>query len=379
MEIPEFALERYFARFEFRVRHHLASSTLETLGLRELLDLADAESRPLFETLQLGYTEAPGHPLLRAEVASLYDGLGPDDILVFSGAQEAIFALANVTLRRGDHAVVLWPAYQSLHEVARAAGAEVTLVPLRHEAAWRIDVSALEAACRPGTRLLVVNFPHNPTGSHPDRATFESIVALADRLGAVLLSDEVYRLSEHEPGLRLPAAAEISPRAVSLGVMSKSFGLAGLRIGWVATRDRALLAGLAAFKDYLTICNAGPSEALATIALRARDRILARNLAIVRENLGHLDAFFQEWGSLFEWVRPRAGAVAFPRLRDGSDASSFARSLREEADVLILPGSVFGHGGGHFRIGFGQRSLPTGLRALRGFLERRDGRLATSR
>ena len=240
MRLPEFTLERYFARFEFDAPYLLSSSDVEGFRLPELLALADDECRALWAELSLGYTESPGHPALRRAIAEGYERIAPGETLVFSGAEEAIFAVLNTTLGPGDHAVVVWPAYQSLYEVARATGAAVTLVPLDAARGWAIDLAALRAAIRPETRLIVVNFPHNPTGALPDRDTFAAIVDLGRECGAWLLSDEVYRLLEYDPAERLPAAADRYERAISLGVMSKAFALAGLRIGWVATRDADL-------------------------------------------------------------------------------------------------------------------------------------------
>ncbi|MEN9937459.1 MAG: hypothetical protein RLZZ387_4038 [Chloroflexota bacterium] len=374
MQIPPFKLERYFARWEFSAPHLLCTSDIEGWRMADLLALADDETRALWERLTLGYTEAPGHPLLRAEVSGLYERIAPDEVLTFAGAEEAIFALLNVALAPGDHAVVTWPGYQSLHEVARATGADVTLLPLDAERGWAFDLGALRRAVRPETRLIVVNFPHNPTGATVDRATFEGIVAQAEEAGAVLLSDEVYRLLEENPADRLPAAADLSPRAVSLGVMSKAFGLAGLRVGWVATRDRELLARMAAFKDYLSICNSAPSEALALVALRARERVLARSRGIVRANLELLDAFFARWAGAVGWARPRAGSIAFPKLSVGVPVAQAADELVAEEGVLILPASVYDYPGDHFRLGFGRSDMPEALARFERYLERRAAR-----
>ena len=269
--------------------------------------------------------------------------------------------------------MVSWPAYQSLHEVARGTGAEIELLALEHDSGWTLDLDALEAALAPaGTRALVVNFPHNPTGAQLDQAAFERVVALAAEHGVTLLSDEVYRWLEYDDAERLPAAAELSDSAVSLGVMSKTFALPGLRIGWLVTRDRELLARLAAFKDYTTICSSAPSEVLADIGLRAVDRIVARSRAIVAHNLPLLDDFFARRAELVEWVRPRAGPIGFPRFvaRD-RDVAAFCHELAAEAGVLLLPGGVYGQPGSHFRIGFGRRNMPEALERLERFI---DGR-----
>ena len=205
MRIAEFELERYFARWEFAVRHLLCASDVEGWAMGELLDQADDETAALWCDLRLGYTESPGHPLLRREIASLYATATPDDVLVLSGAEEGIFALVNVLLAPGDHAIVTWPGYQSLYEVARACGAEVTLHELREEADWGIDVDALRSQVTPRTRLIVINAPHNPTGMLPDPPTFKAVVAIAAEAGAHLLVDEVYRYLEFDAADRLPA------------------------------------------------------------------------------------------------------------------------------------------------------------------------------
>jgi aspartate/methionine/tyrosine aminotransferase len=215
------------------------------------------------------------------------------------------------------------------------------------------------------TRLVVVNAPHNPTGMLPSVAEWRTLTdALAER-GIHLLADEVYRFLELDPADRLPAGGDAFDRGISLGVMSKSFALAGLRIGWLATRDRDLLARCASFKDYTTICSSAPSEILALIALRARDRVLARSHAIVTANLAHLDGFFEDWVDRFTWVRPRGGSIGFPRLTvPGVSIDDWAAGLVENEGVLLLPGSRFDYPGNHFRLGFGRTDLPEALAGL---------------
>jgi aspartate/methionine/tyrosine aminotransferase len=367
MEIADFELERYFARWEFDVEHLLCASDPEPVPMGELLGMADRETERLWADLRLGYTESAGHPLLRAEIARTYQTVDRDQVLVCSGAQEAIFVVLGAMLGPGDHAVVVWPSYQSLHEVARAAGAEVTLLPLEHDQGWALDLDRLRAAMRPTTRAVVVNFPHSPTGTLPPRSTLDALVELVEERDAWLVSDEVYRLLELDPTERWPAAVDRSRRALSIGVMTKAFGLGGLRIGWAACHDRELLGRFAARKDYTTICNSAPSEILALIGLRAADRLLERTMGTVRSNLRQLDDFFTQQSGWIEWLRPTASTVGFPRLRADLDADAFAAALVEAERVLLLPGSVFGHPGNHVRLGFGRRDLPDALAALTRF------------
>ncbi|HET7495009.1 MAG TPA: aminotransferase class I/II-fold pyridoxal phosphate-dependent enzyme [Candidatus Limnocylindrales bacterium] len=371
MRIADFALERFFARWEFAVEHLLCASDVEGYPMGEVLALADRETRAMWDGLRLGYTESTGHPLLRAEIATLYDRSEADDVLVFAGAEEAIFCLANVLLGPGDHAVVTWPGYQSLYEVARATGADVTLHELREAAGWAIDLDLLERQVTPATKLIVVNAPHNPTGMLPGPSTVDGLVRIAETSGAHLLVDEVYRFLEFDEGDRLAAGVDATTRGISLGVMSKTFAMAGLRIGWLATRDRDLLARCAAFKDYTTICSPAPSEILALIGLRARDAVIARSRGIVAGNLERLDAFFAEWADRFSWIRPRGGSIGFPRLTvPGVSIDDWATGLVEAEGVLLLPGSQFGIGGNHFRMGFGRTDLPVALDRLEAYARR---------
>ena len=368
MLIADFALERYFARWEFAVRHVLCASDVEPYRLTELLALADEDSRRRWDELRLGYTESLGLPALRDEIAALYTTLERDDVITFAGAQEGVFLAMHALLSPGHHVVVEWPAYQSLHEVARSIGAQVTLVPL-DPATWSLDVDAVAAAMRPNTRMIVVNSPHSPTGSQLQPAQLERLVSIAELHGATLFSDEVYRFLEHSAPPLAPAA-DRSPRAASLGVMSKAFGLAGVRIGWIATRDRELHRRLVSLKDYTTICNAAPSEVLALIGLRKREQVVARALTIVRANLALLDAFMARHDDVFEWVKPCAGSACFPRLTIGG-IDQFAADLVEEEGVLLLPASQFGYAGDYFRLGYGRADMPQALARLEAFLARR--------
>jgi aspartate/methionine/tyrosine aminotransferase len=367
MRIEDFELERFFARYEFAVRHLLCASDVEGWAMADLLALADPESLALWHGLRLGYTEAPGHPLLRAEIATLYDSIAPDEVLVFNGAEEAIFVVANVLLGPGDHAIVVWPAYQSLHAVARAAGADVTLHELHAADGWALDAEALRREVTPRTKLIVVNVPNNPTGAMPDPATWRAISEIAADAGATLLADEVYRFLERPPADRLPAGADLGPHAASIGVMSKSFAMAGLRIGWLATHDARLLDLAIRFKDYTTICASAPAEILALTALRARQAVLTRSRGIVDANLALLDGFFARQAGRFSWVRPAGGPVGFPELRAGVPIDRFAEDLLAAEGVLIAPGSIFGHRGNHFRLGFGRQDLAAGLERLEAF------------
>lgn len=298
MKPAPFRLERYFAVHEFSAPYLLCTSDCESMALGELLSLESGASER-FQSLWLGYTESSGDPELRETVAALYDNICSDHVLVHTGAEEAIFNFMNVALSPGDHVIVHWPCYQSLAEVARSIGADVSEWRGDPGHGWELDLNVLKRLLTPRTRVVVVNFPHNPTGFLPESGFIHELSDLSERHGFLIFSDEVYRGLELDPCDRLPAAAELNDRAVSLGVMSKTFGLAGLRIGWVATRNARIFNDMAAFKDYTTICNSAPSEFLAAIALRNAGKIAEHNRRIIQDNLDLLDRFFAEHADRF--------------------------------------------------------------------------------
>ncbi len=370
----DFALERYFSRWEFTARHHMTASDAESLSLDALLAMADDDDREAFESLWLGYTPTWGSETLREQIASTYDGLQRDDILCFAGAEEGVYAAMRVLLTKDDHAVVVVPNYQAAETVPLDICA-VTGVPLDPNNGWALDVDLVANALRPETRVVSVNFPNNPTGAVPSQDTWRDLVALCRQEGVWLFSDEVYRLLERDAARCLPQAADVYERGISLNVMSKSYGLPGLRIGWIACRDRELLGRLERYKHYLSICNAAPSERLAIIALKARDEILARNRELVDANLQKLGAFFADYPERFEWRMPDGGCVGYPRYLGDDGAEAFCTRLVEEAGVLLLPPSVYrsellATPADRFRIGYGRAGLDGGLAAMRDWLGR---------
>jgi len=364
----DFRLERYFGQWEFSAKILLGSSDPESMRLPELLALADEDGRRRWDELWLGYTESEGLPELREAIAAQFDACGPGDILVFSAPEEAIFHVAAATLEPGDEMVGITPAYQSSYEVPRSVGAQITLVPLRESHGWTLDMDELAATITARTKLIYVNFPHNPTGAIMSAADQRRLIDLADSCGAYLFSDEVYRGLEFDPAGRLPAAADLYPRAISLGGLSKVYALPGVRLGWIACRDMALNQRLLAAKDFTTICSAAPSEILALIAVRAADRLIARSRATITRNLTLADEFFARHPGTFRWVRPKAGSVGFPELLLDLPVDEFCSRLVTSTGVLLVPGSMFDTETNHFRIGLGRSSLPAGLAALNDFL-----------
>lgn len=374
--LPPFRLETYFSRWEFAARYHLTASDAQTLTVSELLAYGTDNDRAEFDELALGYTPTWGTARLREAIAATYDSCRPDDVLVFAGAEEAIFWSMQVLAGPGDHVVVTVPNYQALETIPITTGAEVSGVLLDELAGWQLNLNEVRAALRPTTRVIAVNFPNNPTGALPEQNTWRELVELCAERGIRLVSDEVYRGLELDPARTLPQAADLNERAVSINVMSKSYGLPGLRIGWVVCRDHAVLEALERHKHYTSICSAGPSEFLAAVALGAADRIQAHNRGVITANLPHFDAFFARHGDLFDWTHPDAGCVAFPRYLGPDGVETFCRQLVEEAGVLLLPASVYFSDlakvpDGRFRVGVGRSSPGPALEAFEDYLNTR--------
>lgn len=372
--LPEFALETYFARWEFAARYNLTASDAQAVSLARLLELADPADRAEWESLSLGYTPTRGAPSLRETIAATYDVAAAGDIMTFVPG-EAITSVMRALLEPGDHVVTVVPNYQSAENVPRSL-CEVTAVPLRPEDGWDLDTDAIAAALRPRTRMIAVNFPNNPTGSVASAGQWRALVDLARDRGVYLFSDEIYRGVERDPARTLPQAADEYERAISLGGLSKAYGLPGLRIGWIACRDPEVLDRAERVKHYGSICSAAPSEVLARIAVRARDTLLAATRDVMARNRPVFEAFFARHADRFSWSPPDGGCVCYPRYLGPEGVEEFCRAAVEEGDVLLLPASVYASPLAplpvdRFRVGIGRSDAPEALAALEEFLARR--------
>jgi aspartate/methionine/tyrosine aminotransferase len=369
MNLPPFKLERYFAKYEFSTEYLLCSSDCESMSIADLLAM-ETGAPEKFQQVWLGYTESHGSPALRAEICKLYETIQPEEILVHTGAEEAIFLFMFAAFKEYDHVIIHSPGYQSLAEVARAAGCDVSPWRAREENGWALDLDELRHLMRTNTKAIVINTPHNPTGYLMTRKDYEAVNDFARENGLLLFSDEVYRESEYDPAARLPAGCDFGDHAISLGVTSKTYGLAGLRIGWIATKNKKIYEKMASLKDYTTICNSAPSEYLAEVAMRHRAKLVERNLGIIKDNLAVMDDFFLRHGEQFEWIRPQAGSMAFPRYLDGN-VEKICDDLVTKAGVLLLPGSIYDDSRNHFRLGLGRKNLPQAVQRLEMYLSKR--------
>ncbi len=346
----------------------MTASDAESVSLRELLAMATPEEREEFEGMSLGYTETFGAPDLREVIATTYTKREAHDILCFAGASEGIYAANMVLLDKDSHAIVVTPNYQS-HETLPVAICEATGVPLDPNDNWSLDIDRIAAAIQPNTKLVTINFPHNPTGTILPLERYMALIEVCRKHGIYILHDEIFNGLGPSNTQHLPFVADVYERGLSLNVMSKAYGLPGLRIGWIACEDASVISKMERLKHYLSICNSGPSERLAKIALNHRAALLARNCAVVDENLPKWGAFFAKHPDLFDWYQPDGSCTAFPKYKGGDGVEEFARSLVEDSGVLLLPSTIYRSELGttptdRFRLGFGRRGLDEGLAVM---------------
>lgn len=369
--LPVFKLEDYLSTREFRAPYMLCASDAETHSMTELLNMADDESANLWNKLTLNYTEPYGLPILLKEIAGLYgDAINLENILSFAGAEEAIYCACHALLSEIDHAIVITPCYQSLESIPSSL-CDVTKIQLRHEDGWRLDLDKVKEAIKPNTKLLLINYPHNPTGALLTKEEQAALINLARAHNIWIFSDEVYRMLELSEQDRLPMMVDQYEKGLSLGVMSKAFGLAGLRVGWIAFQSKDILQKMSGLKHYLSICNSAPSEVLSLIALRNKDKILDRNLGIMKNNILLLDLFFEDYAHMVEWVRPKGGCIGFPKLKAPISAYDFSEDLLNAKGVVTLPHTVYDFEENHFRVGFGRKNMPAALQLMRDFIDSR--------
>ena len=357
MKIETFALERWMTKYETCVKYDIAESGILPLTVNDLLSFEPSGDRSAILdrllNIRLGYSEAPGTLELRQALAETYHNCEPHNILVTTGAIEANFLLFNVLLKAGDHVIAPHPAYQQLYSVPRAIGCDVSLWKVGPDSGCRYDVDELERLVTPKTRLIVVNTPHNPTGAMLSADELERVYDLAESVGALVMCDEAYRWLTIPGGESLaPPIFNLGASGISVGTVSKPFGLPGLRIGWIAA-GKETVAQCWAMRDYVSLSPGKLNDALALLAIKHRDRIVERNNRIISANLAAAKAWIARHSGILSWQPPRGGLLALLRYNLDIPSLELANKLAEQYSVMLAPGSAFGYEN-HLRIGIGQ-------------------------
>ncbi len=357
----------FIASLQCRTPYSVSDSCCEPLSLEELLTLS-GEGLPI--RLPLNYASISGHPALRAAVANLYSGWGvnktpdADKVAVFSGAQEALFAAFNAVLKPGDEVIIPTPCYPSLLEMPSLIGAKAVALPLSFQRGWCFAIEDFKLRISVKTKMIVINSPHNPTGSLAESKFSKELLELVREKGIYLLSDDVSVFSDFND-INLGHGYLDYDRAIIVGVLSKSFGLGGVRIGWAISDNEMILRDMLTVKCYGSICTSALDEYLARIAIENIAVICHRNNAIISRNIDVFESFLSDIGSLFAWRKPKGGIMTLVKTELKMPLHQFARSLAQSDGILMLPGDLFGIDGDYFRLGLGRKNLPDVLEKLK--------------
>jgi aspartate/methionine/tyrosine aminotransferase len=368
MHINDFKLERFFAVHEFSAKYLLSCSDCDGYDMNYVLNCADEDEKSLWNNLTLSYTESTGHPALKDAILKHYNSfsensthqLGRENIITASPGELA-FSLMNVLLKSTDHAIVISPSYQSLYETIRSIGSEISFWKPDEES-WKFHIGDLKKLIKKNTKLIIINFPHNPTGSYLTIGEYNELISIARENGIYIYSDEMYyKLNYLNEYPVLPPMAKVYEKGISMWGTAKSFGMAGLRMGWLVSKDIDLIRKVASFKDYLSICSSAPSEILSIIALNHSEKFIGPNIEKIKNNI----AFFKEYlqsNSTFckffsNFIEPKAGSVAFIKINCNSTSLVFSNKLLEIAGIMTVPAEMFEYDGKYIRIGFGRKNF----------------------
>jgi len=372
MEIAPFLTEHFFAQYEFTTPYQLCNSDCETITIEELLKMAEVPLEQLGQ-LPLGYTETLGHPKLREAIAETYSRANTDDVVILATPVEGIYLVARAALNPGDEVIVLSPAYDALinafeHVVGTSNVHKWELISSNNNTRWELDLDDLHNLITPRTKMLVVNFPHNPTGYLPTQDQLLELAHIVEQKELILFCDEMYFGLIHSGTPQISSAVDVTKNALVLSGLSKTYGLPGLRTGWLIIQDEALRQNVINWKFYTSICASAPSEFLSLAAWKVREQLRDRSIAQIEQNLQFADSFFARWPELFTWRKPMAGSVALVEMNVLS-VKNFANQLAEKAGVLILPATTLGSDDQHMRMGFGRAAFGKALEKFEAYLE----------
>lgn len=371
MRIAPFAVEQWMNAHETRCALNLAETCVESLTVAELLALGQVNETFLADLLplKLTYGAIEGSQRLRRAISQLYVSRGPAEVLIAHGAAGANALVYAALIEPGDRVISIVPTYQQHVSIPESLGAEVVQLPLRAEDGYQLDLDALRRLLTSPIKAIAFTNPNNPTGALMDLATLEALVGIAETAGAWVIADEVYRGTAQEGDALTPSVADLYAKGIGIGSMSKTFSLAGLRLGWICASPD-LLRQAEVHRDYTTISMGMIDDLLAAIALEHRDAILARSRGIVRRHLAVLDRWIAAEPAM-SYVKPAAGTVALLRYASDLPSYDFCLRLLEETGVLLTPGGAFGVEG-TVRIGYANNEhvLEEGLRRMSSFLRR---------
>eukprot|EP01001_Neometanema_parovale_P006479 NODE_2835_length_1331_cov_44.716887_g2693_i0.p1 GENE.NODE_2835_length_1331_cov_44.716887_g2693_i0~~NODE_2835_length_1331_cov_44.716887_g2693_i0.p1 ORF type:complete len:383 (+),score=51.83 NODE_2835_length_1331_cov_44.716887_g2693_i0:87-1235(+) len=371
MKIAPFKTEEFFALYEFNTTHQLCCSDCESITIKELFDMAGVGLEEL-GNVSLSYSETTGSLGLRKAISGIYDSVKPEEVVMLGAPVEGIYLAANALLSKGDEVIVMTPAYDALVTTfEHVVGIEATRPwPLRPvDGAWQLDLESLKALATPNTKLVVVNFPHNPTGFVPTSDELRQIQDFCSERGVWLFCDEIYAgltWGSHQAPASVSDNLEYT-RTITLRGLSKTYGLPGLRSGWLVVKDEELRNDIINWKFYTTICGPTPVECITEVALKVHKQLAIINSTLVEENVKIANAFFSRHSEKFEWRPPMGGSVGLVRMK-GAAITTFAHQMAKDAGILILPATCMGGNDQDFRMGFGRKNFAEALQKFEDYL-----------
>ena len=363
MDMSSFLVDAYFTEYESKAKYMMGSSDPESLPLKEVItDLTKYADEPL------GYALGNGYLPLREKLSSLYKCVSPNQIAVMNGGEETIYVTMRALLKAGDEIVVQMPSYQSLSVVAKEIGCNITEFRPPFEKDWKFDIELLRSKVSSKTKLLVLNYPHNPTGACLTDNDMADIAELCRKYGIILIADEMYRFLRLDPSCTDASFADVYENAVALGGFSKTFASPGLRLGWVATKNTELMQKLLAYRHFTSTCTNLPCQWIASELLNKKAEIIKRNNAIVAKNAVLLKLLVEKHEDVFAYVPPKGATMAYVKLLGGKQAMSFCMDLLEHTGVLIVPSSVLENSDEYLRVGLCRESFSESIRVVDAYL-----------
>lgn len=372
MKIKPFKVEQWMNEYEMDAVYNIAETCVDSISLNELLEMAGLDRNTFFEEIsgsRLTYGYITGNPRFKKAILGLYDGLTEEQILTTNGGIGANNLVLQTIVNSGDKVVSIIPTYQQLYSIPESLGADVTVIYLKKEDAYLPDMELLRKVVTDDTKLITLNNPNNPTGAIIPEEMMLEIVELARKHDAYLMCDEVYR-GLSQDGSRQKSVAELYEKGVGTSSMSKVFSLAGLRLGWIATRNHELMEALMSHRDYSIISCGMLDEIIGAVALEHKDKLLERNIAIIKKNLSILDEWIQKHPR-FSYVKPKAGTTALVYYDYDIDSYDFCIGLMEHSKTFVTPGDCFEYEKS-FRIGYASSTevLIKGLEMMEDYVKR---------
>lgn len=373
MKIKSAKLRKWNTQYEFSVKINISDCSTYPLTTKELFSVLDNQDKEEYLKIGLGYTQTWGNERLRQTIAETYQKIKADNILITNGAIEGIFLILNSLSNPGDEMISLFPIYQSLYQIPQTCGVKIKWWNLDENDNFSPDFDQLIKLISPRTKAIIINQPHVPTGFIFDKNEYQDLISIARKYNLYLISDEVCRWLYLKKENEIPPVVNLYEKAISIGDFSKPFGTGGLRIGWLVCQNRKIIEKCISLRGYTTMSNSAPSEYLATLVLKNKDKFLKPRVETALTNYQLLEQFVQRNKRKISLIKPRGSVTAFPKIKLGIDSREFCKGLIEKENTLLVPGDVYGINN-RFRIGFGctTDNFERGLEKLQLYLNNFD-------